>query len=628
MEPVSLALGILPVIGGSISAYKATVSKLKIFCHYSREVKRLRQRFDLQRVLFLNEAELLLSDVLKDHALAKSMVDGEGQSRWGDSNLEASIQQHMGRSLDSFKDVMEEIDTTMTEFQVGLDCFKQLEAEKQEDESVKDAVKRLRKRVKITFSKDKFDDLTSKLKRSNKDLERIRKQAQEINAKDKVNCVVKSCCKVQKHPPRHFPSFSSIRRASRALHEALLAAWSNTSEKHLRHSLRLFLDAEGAEEVRMNLAILCYGHQMTHGVTTTEANLIRLHVQSRTLDSLSWACPTGLPTPDASTVSIDSKPSEECSRRKRQRVRFALSPSDNSVDLSNDVPDHSSLLPKCPAPDCRDAPDPDPDVLELSGDICMEIKRRANQQLISQTQSCMPPCLGHIECSMEDNFRHSFYASLGDESDHKACQATLKPEEVMRMDDILAKPVDKRLTIVHQLHLALQIASAVLKFSSTPWLREYWSVRDLYFFHGSQVEELSTSIQTMHFKVDVVNSQSIDYGAFMDVDMPLSNTSMSAIMDQATRKYGIRNMTLYSLGVTLLAIGQWAPVDLNNVEEVRRLAAEPCRLGPRYQELTQKVLDCDFGYGKDLTKPRLQEAVYENVLLELETMIERLDLSK
>lgn len=132
MEPVSLALGILPVIGASIGAYKATVSKLKTFCHYSREVKRLRQRFDLQRVVFLNEAELLLSDTLRDHALAKSMVDGEGQSRWGDSDLEAGVREHMGRSWESFKDVMEEIETTMMEFQDGLNCFKQLEAERQE----------------------------------------------------------------------------------------------------------------------------------------------------------------------------------------------------------------------------------------------------------------------------------------------------------------------------------------------------------------------------------------------------------------------------------------------------------------------------------------------------------------
>ncbi|EEU38825.1 uncharacterized protein NECHADRAFT_23646, partial [Fusarium vanettenii 77-13-4] len=546
--------------------------------------------------------------------------------RWDDSSLEASVRDHMGRSLDSFKDVMEEIGTTMTEFQDSLRCFRQLEAEKQEDESAKDAVKRLRERFEIPFSKSKFDGLTSKLKRSNKDLERIRKQAHDINAKDSAKCVVKTCRKVEKQPPRHFPSFGSIRRASRALHEALLTAWSNASERHLRHSLRLFLDAEGAEEVHMNLAILCYGHQMAHDVPTNEATLIRLHVQSRTLESLSWARPTGLLTPADSTASIESQYSEEGSRQKRQRVRFAPSPSDSARDGQNDVPDHSSVLPKCPAPDCQTTPDPD--ILELSGDICMEIKRRVTRHFISQTESCVPPCLGHIDCSVEESFRHYFYPLLDDDSDHGECQASLNSEEVMRMDDILAKPVDKRLTIVHQLRLALQIASAVLKFSSTPWLREYWSVRDLYLFHGSQADELSASIQTMHFKVDVINSQSLNYESFMDVDMSLPNNPMSALIDQATRKYGIRNMTLYSLGVVLLAIGQWAPVDLNDVEEVRRLAAEPCRLGPRYQELTQKVLDCDFGYGKDLKKPRLQEAVYENVLLELETMIERLDLSK
>ncbi|KAM0421356.1 hypothetical protein ACHAPT_010891 [Fusarium lateritium] len=529
----------------------------------------------------------------------------------------------MGRSLDSFKDVMDDIETTMTEFQDGLNCFKQLEAEKQEDESVKDAVKRLRKRVKITFSKDKFDDLTSKLRRSNKDLERIRKQAHEISAKEISTIAAKSCCKVQNQPSRHFPSFSSIRRASRALHEALLTAWSNASERQLRHSLRLFLDAEGAEEVRMNLAILCYGHQMKQDATTTEANLIRLHVQSRTLESLSWARPTGLLTPADSTASIDTQNSEEGSRRKRQRVRFASPPSEGVKEISTDGPDHSSLLPKCPVSDCQIMPDPD--LLELSGDICMEIKRRVTRHSVSQTRNCVAPCLGHIDCSVDDSFRHSFYPSMDGEFGRRECRAELNSEEVMRMHDILGKPVDKRLTIVHQLQLALQIASAVLKFSSTPWLREYWSVRDLYFF---QVQELSASIQTMHFKVDVVDQQNSDCDSSMDVDMSLPGTSMSALIDNATRKYGVRNMTLYSLGVVLLAIGQWAPVDLNDVEEVRRLAAEPCPLGPRYQELTQKVLDCDFGYGKDLSKPRLQEAVYENVLLELETMIERLDLNR
>ena len=50
--------------------------------------------------------------------------------------------------------------------------------------------------------------------------------------------------------------------------------------------------------------------------------------------------------------------------------------------------------------------------------------------------------------------------------------------------------------------------------------------------------------------------------------------------------------------------------------------------GPRYQELTQRVIDCDFGYGKDLKRPQLQEAMYNKVLVELESMIASLDISQ
>ena len=64
MDPVSLTLGILPLAGGVIKIYKVVRSKLKIFCHYSSEIKKLRKRFELQRNYFLNELELLIHLVL------------------------------------------------------------------------------------------------------------------------------------------------------------------------------------------------------------------------------------------------------------------------------------------------------------------------------------------------------------------------------------------------------------------------------------------------------------------------------------------------------------------------------------------------------------------------------------
>ena len=86
-------------------------------------------------------------------------------------------------------------------------------------------------------------------------------------------------------------------------------------------------------------------------------------------------------------------------------------------------------------------------------------------------------------------------------------------------------------------------------------------------------------------------------------------------------------MMLYSLGVALLAIGRWERIDPNNVVGVRQLASQPCYLGPRYRDLTEKVLECNFGYGNDLKKAKLQEALYKDVVLELESMAARLDIS-
>ncbi len=91
--------------------------------------------------------------------------------------------------------------------------------------------------------------------------------------------------------------------------------------------------------------------------------------------------------------------------------------------------------------------------------------------------------------------------------------------------------------------------------------------------------------------------------------------------DDARLLCGIRNTTLYSLGVALLQIGRWKPVDEGDIIQVRKTADRASPLGPKYDELTRKCLYCDFGFGGDLTKPQLQAAVYEGVVCELERLV-------
>ena len=49
-------------------------------------------------------------------------------------------------------------------------------------------------------------------------------------------------------------------------------------------------------------------------------------------------------------------------------------------------------------------------------------------------------------------------------------------------------------------------------------------------------------------------------------------------------------------------------------------------LGPRYQRIVQKCLQCNFGFGNDLETTNLQSAVYRGVVSELETMIDSLSI--
>lgn len=189
------------------------------------------------------------------------------------------------------------------------------------------------------------------------------------------------------------------------------------------------------------------------------------------------------------------------------------------------------------------------------------------------------------------------------------------------MEEILRYPVETSLSMVDQLKLANKIASTVLKFYQTAWLGELFGIQDLSFFR--QGKDLSGLIGTLHLGMEFAQSPQLMEGI---ESTPISTTT-SQTMEDAMLEYGVRSLPLYSLSLVLLQIGRWSRIPDNDIKEVRRLARQPSRLGPKYQELTQKCLDCDFGYGSCLSKPKLQEAVYNSVICELSSMISCLDIN-
>lgn len=90
------------------------------------------------------------------------------------------------------------------------------------------------------------------------------------------------------------------------------------------------------------------------------------------------------------------------------------------------------------------------------------------------------------------------------------------------------------------------------------------------------------------------------------VDGDIDYLSHLQITEDERLFYGINNLALDSLGVALLQIKRWTKLKPGDITTVRRMTLRASPLGPCYHDITKRCLHCDFGYGKDLTKPRLK----------------------
>ncbi|KAK1671439.1 hypothetical protein BDP55DRAFT_560506 [Colletotrichum godetiae] len=537
------------------------------------------------------------------------MLGNEDTQQWHSSQIEKEMEKALGKDYDVCQGVMEEIACTAQSFQDEFRCFDELTAECRQaiqGEGLKDAVRRLRGRVKITLDESKFEKHIQDLRASIDDLKRIREQRSELKRHQNELVATK--------PPRgklsqEYGHISQVRRASRAFHEALAQAWSTKSASaevlDMRHTVRLFLDTTVKDDVQMHVAISCMGHEHADRTLAPE-RLARILVRSqiRTWIDAETEDPTSVaPDPDGNP------------RQKRRKVRFSQDVreetcKDDESDVTRGVQHHKdSVVNLC------------------SEGLCPALNSVFN---FASGEAFSDQCLGYIDSSSQDPFRHSIYPGSVD----SRSQLMTISQGLMSMNDVLMTPAESTLSIIDQLKLARDMVSAVLKFYSTPWLREYFTLRDLSFFQMSG--DFSRCLRTLHLGFDFVQSSAANLPRSMDgieaTAMPDSSDGspgeVETAVERAKLEYGIRNLTLWSLGITLLQIGRWSSLEApEDVLSVRRLSRQVPTLGPKYRDLTRKCLECDFGFGDDLLKPRLQQAVYESVVCELSDMINTLDVS-
>lgn len=245
---------------------------------------------------------------------------------------------------------------------------------------------------------------------------------------------------------------------------------------------------------------------------------------------------------------------------------------------------------------------PKPLDLCSSGDMCTQLCTQSNR------------CGGYLDTP--EHLRHHLYPACDQYCDHTQCFNPKRLGEPATLDKIFQLPVERSISVPAQLRLALNLVKGVLQFQSTPWLSPLWRLQDLSYFQIN--EGLAASLETLHIGTELTK------GKQRDTVMADGSDGLA----QAQLIHGIRNLTMHSLGVALLQIGQWDALKPDDIVEVRRIAdlsARDSRLGPTFQRLTQQCLECDFGFGKDLTQPELQSAVYRDVVCGLEGLIHSLE---
>lgn len=320
--------------------------------------------------------------------------------------------------------------------------------------------------------------------------------------------------------------------------------------------------------------------------------LIDLLVRSQSLRLVQLSIPTATTQNHSWTAPNQRRPAES------KRVRFAEGFSSSSC---------TTTLVKESGPSKIVAAQPLQMNLRSSGDMC--------SQLYCQVGS--KTCSGYLDTP--DHLRHYLSPVCSPECDHSECLNLGTAREPTSLNKIFSFAVERSISVPDQICLALKLVRAVLQLHSTPWLQPYWSLQDLSYFQTNQ--DLATSLASLHISTELSHVQQQNQQQ-QQSDTVMSNSSSDML--EAQLACGIRNLTMHNLGVALLQIGQWDAFNADDIVQVRKisqLAEHGSRLGPRYQKITQKCLECDFGYGKDLNQAELQNAVYRDVVCELESLI-------
>ncbi|KAI0411365.1 hypothetical protein F5X98DRAFT_383849 [Xylaria grammica] len=577
-DPVSLALGIAPLVLSAVKGLKAVRSRLKTLHGHVRVLRRLRRSFTTQSHIFLDECHLLLQQVADPDDVVFMLEDGQSEL-WSDPNLDQKLKGHLGRQYKNLKELMEEINDQVKSLDGGLN--RALHAASRDVRLT--AAERVREAFDVMSHKADYESDIDHLKELNQEFKRLRKMAKEVKSSETL-----AGSPDRKQIPKEYRMRGEY---ARSFYNALRHCWSCTEVKHAEHYMALALDWDSGYD--MNVLLHC-AHE-----NDSSPNAYPLALSIR---------PQGLPPRGAThTMKYVGLPSTlsdtHAQHSKRTKLKYngwpkpTRPPSPPEYAFQTPSPLAMLVEADCVESSCK------PIDLRNSRNVC-----GALLELAKSTSK--------LECFLDtpDSIRHALAVrdTANGRRSGPGSRKTATP-----LLTILERALDADLGVTQQLRLVLGLAKGYLQLHWTPWWRQYWSLSDLsYFTDASDIHtaDLSDCLSSLHI------------GTRLDFETLHFDTSafdLEPEVETALLTHGIRNLSLYCLGIALLQIGRWDPLAnaTDDVVAVRRLAARNGRLGPRFQALTQKCIECDFGEGSDLGNPRLQGTIYHAVVCELESLI-------
>ncbi|KAI1410546.1 hypothetical protein F5Y13DRAFT_202020 [Hypoxylon sp. FL1857] len=562
-DPVSLVLGIAPLCIVVIKGISILLSKLKLFLHHRKEVIKIWKKLKIRGEGFRMELKWLLLDVIEPRA-AISMIENLDHPQWQTEELDAEVRAYLGCSYDSFQETLDEVRETIDDLLGKLSSFATPKTAVPLSKSTNDA-------FQIVFKKKEYIESLDTLKECNTRLREIRKLASKIET-----CRTKA--KLLSLPS----GYEAVQDMSLSLYDLLHTRSSCNAGANSRHSIKLILSSTDETAPSINLLF-------EHKVPSQSRVMLPLHASCKNLGCID----SGLLTPE-SCPEADQGP-------KWRRVR-----STHHTVTTQAIPMYQG------------------DHNECEGEDFTKTRVKCEQLIISSAlrRGVPPRSLGYLDVKCSRRLiLYPGVQGLGDDSD------CLKLRKVTPLLDFLKFPVYDVVSDKDRLKLAITLAKSMLKYNSTPWWPQEWTLGQVYVLPKG-TRDLSSSLNTLHLSTEIEVTQSTieggnrrsttpDKGDHYPDSLPLE--SVQYAMDN----HGIRNLTLYGLGVALLQIGLWDHVAWEDHIQVRQKIALLTFLGKRYRDATKRLIYCDFGLATEqLEDVKLQSAIFTEVVGVLELLLQ------